>query len=109
MSYVRWGSKCQDTIDAMPEDKACPDETCPGSRLYIYDGEDAAGKDAIVCCCCPLAPSDGDYPENFCAYNDTEMAEHLEQHIAAGHHTRLSVLAHFRVALNPPPEALSDG
>jgi hypothetical protein len=98
VSYVRWGSTCQATIDRMPEDEACPDATCPGSALYIYDGTDNSGKDAIVCCCCSLASSDGDYPENFCAYNDVEMAAHLEQHVAAGHHTRLSVLAFFRAA-----------
>jgi hypothetical protein len=95
MSYVRWGSKCQNTIDEMPEDKACPDDTCPGSTLYIFDHCDGY----ICCCMCPLLKTSEPLGEDFKAFSDAEMAAHLEEHVAAGHHVRLSVLAHFRRAI----------
>ncbi len=86
MSYVRWTSKCNDVFFMTHDPNRCPDETCPGSDLYIYDSVD----DVIVCCGCPLQDTE------FICTTGTQMAAHIEKHLAAGHHTRLSVLEYFR-------------
>jgi hypothetical protein len=48
---------------------------------------------------CPLLKTSEPLGEDFKAFSDAEMAAHLEEHVAAGHHVRLSVLAHFRRAI----------
>lgn len=89
MSWVRWGSKCQNTVVRMTADLACPWEACPGSSLYIYESV----LDVFVCCGCSLnarRDSDGDHDDFTCKTRD-EMLDHIELHVAAGHHVRPSL------------------
>jgi hypothetical protein len=67
MSYVRWSS---------------PGKPHPyDSALYIYDTDDGT-----VCCACLLNPADenGDRASHMVA-NPGQMADHVREHIAAGH------------------------
>jgi hypothetical protein len=83
VSWTRWGSLCTATVVPMDEDLACPPETCPGSSLYIFESADGG----IVCMDCPLIGVDHD----FVAPSTDAMWDHLEDHVAAGHHVRPSI------------------
>lgn len=82
MSWTRWGSLCTQTVVPMDEDLACPPETCPGSDLYIYESTDG-----FICCACPF----GDGERDFVAATVDAMQNHIEDHVAAGHHVRPSI------------------
>lgn len=84
MSWARFGSKCQNTITPEPENAACAWKTCPGSDVYVYEGDDG-----LRCDLCALLP--GDFPRFVCKTGD-EMRAHLREHVAAGHHVRPSLL-----------------
>lgn len=85
MSWCRWGSPCDFTLPPglYKVDVACAENGCPGSSLYIYEGFD----NAIHCCACRLQTDDSD----FVAKTEDEMLDHIEAHVAAGHHVRQSL------------------
>ncbi len=86
MSWCRWGSPCDFTfpMGLYKEDVACAEKGCPGSDLYIYESD--AG---IECCACRL--TGGWEGPDFTAKTPEEMADHIEEHVAAGHHVRQSL------------------
>jgi len=79
----------------MPEyevDAACVAAGCPGSSLYVYEG------DKFTCCCCALTivnEAHGDHGDFKCD-TEAEMLAHLLEHDAAGHHVRRSLLEQAR-------------
>ena len=113
MSWCRWGSKCTNTATkaarefcGLPvepdENDACPDETCPGSDLYIveelyrlicYCGVDEDGCFQI---------SDPYVDKNLTLSREAAklMAGHVLAHDASGDHVRKSILAWARETLN---------
>ena len=90
MSWVRWGSKCSGLYGPTPEaekaNEACPDSTCPGSAVYIFDAAEG-----YECCGCWLQPGDV-IDARFRTKSGAEMVAHLKEHIAAGHHVAASLL-----------------
>lgn len=82
MSWCRWGSKCTWTTPPLSDDTGCPEGLCPGSDLYIYEADHG-----LVCCGCRLSEDGDDY---VCDTADG-MRDHIELHVAAGHHVRASL------------------
>lgn len=83
MSWCRFGSPCTGTMPTFKDDVECtPGGKCPGSDLYIFDSTSGG----IECCFCRLFPKD-----DFVAQTQEEMIEHIEAHVAAGHHVRPSL------------------
>ena len=82
MSWCRFGSRCWATIPVLVANVSCK-EDCPGSDLYVF--EHVSG--SFVCDMC-LLDSKG---RRFEAATEEAMLDHIEQHVAAGHHVRPSL------------------
>jgi hypothetical protein len=75
MSWVRWGTPCEDTFLGNVQGK-CEKKKCPGSSVYIF--ESVYG--GIECCGCSLEG------KSFNAKSTAGMIRHLRRHKKMGHH-----------------------
>ncbi len=80
MSWVRFGSVCGNAFPPNELNDVCPDDKCPGSDLYIFE----RGENEVECCGCAF----GEYFFG----NEEQMLDHIDRHVAAGHHVRRSLL-----------------
>ena len=86
MSWCRFGSPCTNGYPPNPVDETCVD--CPGSALYVYEGTDGY----YHCCWC-LLRDDG---EDHLTETAEEMWAHVDEHVNAGHHVRMSMRREHR-------------
>ena len=82
MSWVRWGSKCDQGWPFRQSPCSAAPLACPGSSVYVYSHADGA----FHCCC------GGEVEEDFRG-TEPQMIAHLRDHVAKGDHVPLSLLA----------------
>lgn len=86
VSWVRWGSECDQGFPFRCSPCSAAPNSCPGSSVYVYEGS------KFTCCDCALLSAlwRGE-PGSFECDSPEEMRKHLARHAAAGHHVPMSL------------------
>jgi hypothetical protein len=87
MSWVRWGSKCNQGFPFRQSACSFAPADCPGSSVYVYEGGANDDRKGFVCMCGGADPA-----EDFVCATEAEMRAHLKEHFVKGDHVPLSLL-----------------